>query len=87
MTFTSTSITGSGSNYQVIGDLTIKGETKPATLDVIINAAKQHPTEGKPVIGFTATGKVVRSDWGLGKSAPFVSDEILLRVEAEMIQG
>ncbi len=87
MTFTSTSITGSGGSFQVTGNLTIKGETKPATLDVVINAAKVHPMKEKPVIGITATGKVVRSDWGLGANAPFVSDEVLLRVEAELIQG
>lgn len=87
MSFTSTSITGSGSNFQVTGDLTIKGETKPATLEVVINGAMNHPMNKKPVVGISATGKVMRSDWGLGKNAPFISDEVVLRVEAELFQG
>ena len=43
MTFQSTSIEGSGDSYSVTGDLTIKGMTKPVTLDVTINGAMMHP--------------------------------------------
>ncbi len=84
ITFTSTSISGSGSQFQMTGDLTIKGETKPVTLDVTINAAMNHPMNKKPVVGISATGQIKRSDWGLGANAPFVSDEVKLLIEAEM---
>ena len=87
MTFVSTAISGSGESFQITGDLTIKGTTKPVTLDVTINGAKPHPFNKKPTIGITATGTVLRSDWGLGKSAPIVSDEIELQIEAELNQG
>jgi len=87
MTFNSTSIEGSGSSFKVTGDLTIKGQTKPVTLDVTINGAKSHPMKKQPAIGITATGQLLRSDWGLGKNAPFISDEVTLRIEAEMLQG
>lgn len=84
ITFKSTSVTGSGSNFKMMGDLTIKDQTKPVTLDVIINAAKNHPMKKTPVVGISATGKLKRSDWGLGANAPYVSDEVSLNIEAEM---
>lgn len=84
MTFTSTSVTGSGSEFKMTGDLTIKGQTKPVTLDVTINAAMNHPMNKKPVVGISATGKIKRSDWGLGANAPYISDEVKLNIEAEM---
>jgi len=87
ITFKSTSVEGSGSSFKVTGDLTVKGQTKPVTLDVTINAATNHPMSKKPVIGISAEGQLLRSDWGLGKNAPFVSDEITLKIEAEMLQG
>lgn len=84
MKFTSTAVSGSGSSFKITGDLTIKDVTKPVTLDVSINAAKNHPMSKKPVVGISAKGKLLRSDWGLGASAPFVSDEVKLSIEAEM---
>ena len=87
MTFKSTAISGSGDSFQVTGDLTIKDITKPVTLDVKINGAKEHPFNKKPTIGISATGSVLRSDWGLGKNAPYISDEVNLVIEAELQQG
>ena len=86
ITFNSTSIEAAGDEYKVTGDLTIKGVTKPATLMVTINNAMMHPMAGKPVIGIGATGEIVRSDWGMGKNAPHVSDEVSLSVTAELLQ-
>ncbi len=85
--FNSTTIEGSGASYTVTGDLTIKGKTHPATLNVTINAATTHPLANKPVIGFSADGKLLRSNWNLGKSVPFVSDEVTLQIEAELFPG
>ena len=66
------------------GDLIIKGKSHPASLNVTINAATTHPLAGKPVIGISADGALLRSNWDLGKSVPFVSDEVTLQIEAEM---
>lgn len=71
-------------SYSMTGDLTIKEVTKPVTLAVVVNGAKMHPMAKKPVLGITATGSLLRSDWGLGANAPFVSDEIKLNVNAEL---
>jgi polyisoprenoid-binding protein YceI len=87
MKFTSTSVTGSGNSFKMTGDLTIKDVTKPVTLDVTINAAMNHPMNKKPVVGISATGKLLRSEWGLGANAPYISDEVKLSIEAEMFKG
>ena len=58
--------------------------TKPVVLKVTVNAAMLHPRSKKPVVGITAVGGLKRSDWGLGASAPFVSDEVKLEIQAEM---
>lgn len=86
ITFTSTSIEADGDGYKVTGDLTIKGESKPATLMVTINNAMMHPMAGKPVIGLNATGEIMRSEWGLGANAPHISDEVTLNITAELLQ-
>ena len=85
MTFESTSIEGAGDGaYQVAGNLTIKDVTQPVTLAVTINGAMNHPMSGDPVIGLDASGSVLRSDFGMGKAAPAVSDEVQLNISVEM---
>ncbi len=87
ITFKSTEIYGGGAVYIVTGDLIIKGKSQPATLEVTINAATTHPFENKPVIGISAVGSLLRSDWGLGKNVPFVSDKVEIKIEAELFNG
>ena len=85
ITFQSTSVEAAGDGaYKVTGDLTIKGESKPVDLNVSINAAMNHPMSGDPVVGLDASGQVLRSDYGLDKFAPNVSDEVALNISVEM---
>ena len=87
ITFASTSVSGGGDGaYKIDGDLTIKGETKPVSLNVTINAAMNHPMSGDPVVGLDASGEVLRSDFGLDKFAPNISDEVTLDITAEMVK-
>ncbi len=65
------------------GDLTIMGITKPLTLDVTLLAAKPHPFKKVPAIGIEARGTLKRSDFGLGKYAPGVTDTVDLLISAE----
>ena len=67
----------------VTGDLTIKGVTKPVTLNVTLNKAGPNPMSKAPSMGFSATGMLKRSDWGMGAFAPNVSDDVKLMIEAE----
>ena len=68
----------------VAGNLTVKDQTQPVSLSVTLNAAMNHPMSGKPVIGLDGSGTVLRSDFGLGKFAPNVSDEVQLSLSVEM---
>lgn len=85
ITFASTSVeAGRDGNFTVTGDLTVKGESKPLAMVVVINAAMNHPMSGNPTIGMQASGELMRSEFGLGKFAPNVSDEVSLSVNAEL---
>ncbi|MFK7854677.1 MAG: YceI family protein [Granulosicoccus sp.] len=88
ITFQSTSVEAAGDGaYKVMGDLTIKGEVKPVALSVTINAAMNHPMSGKPVIGLDASSNLLRSEFGMGKFTPHVSDEIALNISAELVKA
>jgi polyisoprenoid-binding protein YceI len=83
-TFKSTSVEAAGEGkLKVTGDLTVKGVTKPVVLDVTLNRAGEHPMGKRAAIGFDATATVKRSDFGLDKYAPNVSDEVALRITTE----
>ena len=86
ISFVATSIESKGdSNYTLTGDLTMKGVTKPITLDASI-VATMHPFREIPVVGVSASGQLKRSEWDLGKYAPSVSDEVTLSIEVEMLK-
>lgn len=83
-TFRSTKVEAAGKDrLKVTGDLTIKGITKSVVLDVVLNGRSEHPMRKVPAIGFDATAKLKRSDFGLGRNAPAVSDEVTLRITTE----
>lgn len=83
-TFKSTRVEAAGEGkLKVTGDLTIKGITRPVVLDVTMNKAGEHPMTKRQTVGFDATADVLRSDFGLGKYAPAVSDEVELRITTE----
>ncbi len=86
ITFKSTSVAVSGSGSgTVTGDLTIKGATKPVTLDVTINRAADDGFSKSYKLGFSAKGMVKRSDFGVDKYTPFVGDDVTVVIEAEFV--
>lgn len=83
-TFRSTSVQTAGTNaLTVTGDLTIKGKTRPVTLEVTLNGAGKHAMSGLESIGFSATGTIKRSDFGVDAFVPNISDEVALRITGE----
>jgi polyisoprenoid-binding protein YceI len=70
----------------VEGDLTLKGVTKPVTLTLSSFLCMQHPMAKKDACGATATAKVNRSDFNMGKYAPLVGDEVTLTIPVEAIK-
>jgi polyisoprenoid-binding protein YceI len=70
----------------VDGDLTVKGVTKPVTLTVNSFLCMPHPMMKKDACGATATTKVKRSDFNMGKYAPYVGDEVTLTIPVESVK-
>lgn len=71
---------------KILGELTIKGVTKPVTLDVTLNSAGTHPVSKKPTIGIGAITSVKRTEFGVSQGAPFVSDEVSIEIQSELQQ-
>ncbi|MEO6518236.1 MAG: YceI family protein [Pseudoxanthomonas sp.] len=85
-TFKSTKVEAAGQGkLKVSGDLTVKGVTKPVVLDVTLNKVGEQPMAKRAAIGFDATTTVKRSDFGLGKYVPNISDEVTLRITTEAV--
>lgn len=87
MTFASTAFDGE----TLVGDLTIKGVTKPVTLAVEFNGTQTDPW-GNTKAGFEASGTINRSDWGLTYNAALegggvlVSDKIALAIDVQLLK-
>lgn len=88
ITFTSTAIELTGDETaKITGDLTMNDVTKSVVLDAKLNQTGDHPQAGKPWAGFDATASVLRSDFGLGSFAPFVSDEVEIVISIEAMKA
>ena len=85
-TFKSTKVIFKGDKpVKVEGNLTLKGVTKPVTLTVTSFQSMAHPMLKKPAIGANAFTVVKRSDFGAGKYAPYVGDEVCIDIALEAI--
>lgn len=82
--FVSTKVTATGDAAATIdGNLTLRGVTKPVTLDVrFVGAGDMVMGPPVPNIGFAATTTIKRSDFGISYGIPLVSDDVLLTINA-----
>jgi len=92
LTFRSTKIADvNGSAFTLIGDLTIHGVTREVPLDVVSEGRGKDPWGGERA-GFSATGRIKRSDFGLTwnqvlETGGFVvGDEIRIAVDVELVR-
>jgi polyisoprenoid-binding protein YceI len=87
MEFTSTGIRPNGSDYYLDGELTIKGVTKPVTLELEFNGVTKDPWGGTRA-GFSASGEVNRGDYGISYNAALETGGVLigekLKIEIEI---
>ena len=84
MRFVSTKITpGSNGTLLVEGNLTLHGLTKPLTLHATLNKAAPNPFDKRPTLGFSATGTLKRSDFGISTYLPMIGDLITITIDAE----
>jgi polyisoprenoid-binding protein YceI len=88
MTFKSTSITKvSKDKYKLNGNLTLRGITKPVTMDLWYRGTNVDAKTNKSTAGFQLTGIIKRSDFNVGPkfTAPMLSDEVKIKADGEFI--
>ncbi|MEO6798278.1 MAG: YceI family protein [Candidatus Dormibacter sp.] len=92
MHFKSTKIEPAGKDkYRVHGDMTIKGVTKPVTLDATILGEFNDPNMGHRY-GYSAEGKINRKGFEMNFDMMLdgkfiVSDEIQINIEGELVES
>ncbi|RYZ18943.1 MAG: polyisoprenoid-binding protein [Chitinophagaceae bacterium] len=91
LTFVGRKYENSGDEAQLHGDLTIRGVTKPVTVDVEYGGIVVDPY-GQTKAGFTVSGKISRKEFGLTWSAVteagqvVVSDDIKIQAEIQLVK-
>ena len=91
LTFRSTKVEGTARRFALTGDLTIRGVTRPITLDVTYEGTGKDPW-GAERVGFAATGTLNRRDFGLTWNAALetggvlVADEVKITLELQLLR-
>jgi polyisoprenoid-binding protein YceI len=92
MSFRSTRVTGSGTDWTVDGDLTLRGVSNPVSLVVSFEGAGRDPWGGHR-IAFSASGEIVRDRWGmtwnqvLETGGLVIGKKVKLELEVEAVRG
>jgi len=87
ITFRSRSIEPAGENrFKLSGDLTIRGQTKPVTMNLWYRGTTVQ--QKNTTAGFQLTGTLRRSDFGVGSkfAPPMISDEVAIKADGEFIK-
>jgi polyisoprenoid-binding protein YceI len=90
--FEGTGLTDLGDDlYTLTGNLTIKGISRPVTLNVEFGGVMADPW-GNVKAGFSINGKIKRKDWGLSWNAALetggvlVSEEVKINCDIELVK-
>ena len=92
VSFKSTKVSGGKGDFQLTGDLTIRGTTHPITLDVAYEGAGKDPWGGERM-GFSATGKLDRREYGLvwnqalEAGGILVSNDVKIQIDAQLTRS
>ncbi len=88
ITFVSTAIERTGATTaRITGDLTMNGQTHPATLDATFLGDTNDLLRGNArVLGFSAQGSIDRTQWGVNDWRAFTGEEVQIVIEAELVR-
>ena len=67
----------------ITGNLTLRGVTRPVTIEADFNQAGINPVDQKYTLGFDGEATIKRSDFGIIYGLPMLGDEVTLTLEAE----
>ncbi|WDS37004.1 YceI family protein [Pseudoxanthomonas sp.] len=82
--FRSTAVKATGKGkYEITGDLSLHGVTRPVVLDATLNKIGEHPSRKVPTVGFNATATIKRSEFGIESFLPNIADEVKLHITSE----
>lgn len=85
--FASTGLTANEEGKgQLSGDLTLHGVTRPVVLDVEFNGVGPGLLGAGTRVGFSGTGKIKRSEFGVTGGRPFAGDSVDLMFEVEFVK-
>lgn len=93
ITFRSTRIEPAPGGAKVIGDLTIRGVTRPITLEIEGPTPEMKDPWGKQRVGASATAKLSRKDFDITWNAALetggvvVGDEVKITIDVEFVRG
>ncbi|MGZ9897471.1 YceI family protein [Shewanella gaetbuli] len=76
----------SENQFNFNGQLTLRGVTKPVTFSATFHGGADNWMTGKYTLGFSAKGKINRSDFEMSSYIPMVGDEIELEIYAEFLK-
>jgi polyisoprenoid-binding protein YceI len=83
ITFTSTKVERDGSDWAITGDLTIKGATKPVTIEFEESGSARDPF-GNLRVGFEGAVAVNRKDWNLVWNAALETGGVLVSEKVKL---
>jgi polyisoprenoid-binding protein YceI len=87
MTFRSTAISGSGDDWTIDGNLSLKGETHPIRLTAKLSGKAVFPMDQKERIGFVASGTLDRKKYNVGGGIPgfVISDDVEVNLAVQLV--
>ncbi|MES2238727.1 MAG: YceI family protein [Bacteroidota bacterium] len=92
LTFKATSLTKNGDDYELAGDLSLRGVTKAVKLPAEFSGLMKDPW-GNTKAGLNISGKINRKDWGLNWNSALetggvlVGEEVRLNIELQLIKS
>lgn len=92
LTFKSTSFTKKGDDYELKGDLTLRGVTNSVTLATEFSGLMKDPW-GNTKAGLNISGKINRKDWGLNWNSALeaggvlVGEDVRLNIELQLVKA
>lgn len=92
ITFESTAVEKSGDTYRLSGDLTIRGVTRPVSIDLDFTGVVHDPW-GNLRLGFEGSVTINRRDWGLSWNAALdaggvlISEKVTLELDISAVRS